>query len=226
ARPLRHRRRSRQGRLEPDARADRQGQRGDGHRVRPPSLPGRRAGARAQRAVRRRDGAVGARARRHPARRSGRGGDRRRRGQPADLPGRQGEVPVRADHRSREQPAQSRPLRAAGHRAGRLGDRPDPPADRARGPSLRDDPPARPAAGAPRDHRDGGLRRVLGGGPARLRRHDARRRPDHLAAARRSRLRAQGRHGRPGRRRGAGRPRPGPRGGHHPPVRDAQRAAL
>ncbi|CAA9523847.1 MAG: Trk system potassium uptake protein TrkA, partial [uncultured Solirubrobacteraceae bacterium] len=69
--PLRDHLRRRQGRLEPRARADRQGPRGHGHRRRPPPLPDRRAGARARRPVRRRHRAVGARARRHPARRPG-----------------------------------------------------------------------------------------------------------------------------------------------------------
>jgi trk system potassium uptake protein TrkA len=53
-----------------------------------PPLPDRRAGARAQRLLRRRLRALGARAGRDPARRHGDRGDRRRRGQHADLPGR------------------------------------------------------------------------------------------------------------------------------------------
>src|SRR4051812_17788947 len=45
---VRDRGRSRQGRLEPRPRAAREGQRGDGHRGRPPPLPDGRAGARAR----------------------------------------------------------------------------------------------------------------------------------------------------------------------------------
>ena len=101
-----HHRRSRQGRLEPGPRAARQGARGDADRERPPPLPDGRAGARAQRPVRRRLRALGARAGRDPARRHGDRGDRRRRGQHADLPGRAREVPGRADHRPGQQPAQ------------------------------------------------------------------------------------------------------------------------
>ena len=64
-------RRGAEGRLEPGSRADRQGPRGHGHRVRPRPLRGGRGGARAQRPVRRRLRALGPRARRHRARRPG-----------------------------------------------------------------------------------------------------------------------------------------------------------
>ena len=56
-------------------------------REQPPPLPDRRAGARAQRLLRRRLRALGAGAGRDPARRHGDRGHRRRRGQHADLPG-------------------------------------------------------------------------------------------------------------------------------------------
>ena len=58
-----------------------------------------------------------------------------------------------------------------------------------------------------------------GGRPAGAGHGAARRRAGDLRAARRQRLRPQGRHGGRGRRRGARRARPGPRGGHHRPVR-------
>ena len=63
-------------------------------------------------------------------------------------------------------------------------------------------------------------------GPARLRHVAARRRAGDLGAARRQRLRAQGRHRRRGRRRGAGRARPRARGGHHAGVRGGRRRWL
>ena len=50
------------------------------------------------------------------------------------------------------------------------------------------------------------------------RRRAARRLADHLGAAQRRGLRAQGRHRHRGRRRGPARPRPRPRGAHHGPV--------
>ena len=87
-RDVHHRRRSGQGRLEPGARAARERPRGDADREQPPPLPDRRAGARAQRLLRRRLRALGAGAGRDPARRHGDRGHRRRRGQHADLPGR------------------------------------------------------------------------------------------------------------------------------------------
>ena len=108
-----HRRRSGEGRLEPGARAARERPRGDADRERPPPLPDRRAGARAQRLLRRRLRALGAGAGRDAARRHGDRGDRRRRGQHADLPGRAREVPGRPDHRPGQQPAQPPALRPA-----------------------------------------------------------------------------------------------------------------
>ena len=52
-----------------------------------------------------------------------------------------------------------------GHQARRVGDRPDPAPDRARGAAVRAAPPARPAAGAARDHRARGGGRLAGGRP-------------------------------------------------------------
>ncbi len=150
---VRDHRGGRQGRAQPRARADSQGQRGHPDRVLAAPLSGDRGRVRARRPVRRRDRAVGARARRHPARGPRHRRHRRRRGQHARLPGRQGEVPVRPDHRAREQPPQPRPFPAAGDPAGRLRHRPDPASDRARGAPLRARPPARPGRGAPGDHR-------------------------------------------------------------------------
>ncbi len=189
-----HRRRSRQGRLEPRPRAAREGARGDPDRERPAPLPDGRAGARAQRPLRRRLRALGAGAGRDPARRHGDRGDRRRRGQHADLPGRAREVPGRPDHRPRQQPAQPPALRSARHQAVGLGDRPDPAAARARGARVRPGPPARPAGGAAGDHRDAarqGLRRHR---PPGRRPADARGQPADLGAAGRQGVRADRRH--------------------------------
>src|ERR1700750_2804764 len=108
-----HRRRRREGRLEPGPRAAREGPRGDPDRERSAPLPDGRAGPRAQRLLRRRLRALGARAGRDPARRHGDRGDRRRRGQHADLPGGAGEVPGRPDHRAGQQPAYTPALRPA-----------------------------------------------------------------------------------------------------------------
>ena len=96
----------------------------------------------------------------------------------------------------------------------RLGDRPDPAADRARGARVRAGPPARPARGAARDHRDAAA--------ARTRRPRGQRVGDLempegslLISVLRdgARLRAQRRHGARGRRRDPRRARPGRRGG-------------
>ena len=67
----------------------------------------------------------------------------------------------------------------------------------------------------------GARRRVRG-----RRRRPARGQPDHLRAARRRGLRAQGRHGHRGGRRGPARPRPGPRGRDHGAVRARTAASL
>ena len=93
---------------------------------------------------------------RHRARRHGDRRHRRRRGQHPDLPGRAREVRRRARDRALQQPAQPPALRAARRQARRLGHRPDPAPDRARGAALRAAAPARPAAGAARDHRGRG----------------------------------------------------------------------
>ena len=123
------------------------------------SLRGGRAGARAQRDVRRRLRAVGARALGDRARRPRGGGDRRRRGQHPHLAGRAREVRRGARRGALQQPAQPPALRAARRAARDLGHRPDPAADRARGAEVRPRAPARPARGAARDHRARGGRR-------------------------------------------------------------------
>ena len=71
-------------------------------------------------------------------------------------------------------------LQAARHPARGVGDRPDPAPDRARGAALRPRAPARPARGAPGDHRARGGRGRAGGRQARLRRDAARRRAGDL----------------------------------------------
>ncbi len=222
---VRHHRRRRQGRLEPRARAHRQGQRGHADRAATARATCDRAGARARRPVRRRHRAVGPRARRHPARRPRHRRHRRRRGQHPHLPDRQGEVPLRADHRPRQQPAQPPALRAAGHPAGGLRDRPDPAPDRARG--------ARPTASSTcstcptsssRSSRSRSRASSPAAGRARLRDRAARGRLIISVLRGGTRLRAQGRHGHRGRRRGPARARPGPRGRDHRAVRAERRA--
>ena len=70
-------------------------------------------------------------------------------------------------------------------RPARLGHRPDPAADRARGPRVRAHPPARPARGAPRDHRDAARQGLAGRRAAGRRPVAARGQPADLGAARR-----------------------------------------
>ena len=91
-------------------------------------------------------------------------------------------------------------------------------------PALRPRPPARPARGAARDHRARGRRRLApppaGASPTSTLPEGA-----LVISVLRggARLRARGRHGDRGRRRGPARARPGPRGGHHAAVRRRQR---
>ena len=81
------------------------------------------------------------------------------------------------------------------------------------------DPAARPRGGAPGDHRGRSGGGVAGGRQARPGRGPARRIADHLRAARRRGLRAQGRLGDRGRRPGAADPRPRARIRDHAAVR-------
>ena len=144
-------------------------------------------------------------------------GHRRRRGQHPHLPDREGEVPLRAHDLPRQQPAQPPALRAAGHPARGVGDRPDPAPDRARGAAVRPRPPARPARpSAWRSSRSRSRRARPAASKMRGRHRAPRRLADHLRAAQRRGLRPEGRHGHRGRRRGAARARPGPRGGRSP----------
>ena len=105
--------------------------------------------------------------------------------------------------------------------------RPDPAPDRARGAALRPRPPARSARGAAGDHRARGLRRRPG---RRVRRSRDMGLPDGALVISVLRgglgFRAQGRHRRRGRRRGARGPRSGYRGRHHRQVRGRERTRL
>ena len=166
---VRHHRRWRQGRLEPRARADRQGPRGHAGREPPPPLPDDRAGARARRPVRRRHRAVGARARRASSAPTS--------SSPSPATTRTTCSSARSPRRSTSASGSSRAsttpatavLRAAG-RSSRRSRRTDLILRLIEHevPSLRPRAPARPARrAAPGDHRARGGRRRARGGPAR-----------------------------------------------------------
>ena len=99
---------------------------------------------------------------------------------------------VRADHRPRQQPAQPPALQAAGHPAGGLGDRPDPAPDRARGAASTGSCTCSTWRRSGSRSSSWRCRRRAGGRPRGQRHRAARRLPDHLGAARRRRLRAEG----------------------------------